>query len=180
MIETIRLTTRKLTIEDADTWLEFMQGEDSLEFAPYAGPTLEESKLWIERQLSRYEKDGYGMMALIHKETGEMVGQSGILIQDVEGRKETEVAYHIIPRFRNQGYATEAAKAFKEYIFKMGLSESAISLIHVDNVKSQRVAEKNGMKRDYITKRFGYMMGIPMYVYRITREEFENQMQEIK
>ena len=86
MSETIRLTTRKLTIQDADTGLEFMQGVDSLEFAPYAGPTLEESKLWIERQLSRYEKDGYGMMALIHKETGEMVGQSGILIQDVEGR----------------------------------------------------------------------------------------------
>jgi len=173
MIDTKRLTTRKLTIYDTETWLEFMQGEGSLDFAPYAGPSHEESKKWIERQLNRYQEDGYGLMALIQKETGEMVGQCGILIQDVEGRKETEVAYHIIPRFRNQGYATEAATAFKEYIFKMGLSESAISLIHVDNVKSQRVAEKNGMRRDFITKRFGYMMGIPMYVYRITRDEFE-------
>ena len=173
MIDTKRLTARKLTMDDAETWLEFLQGEDSLEFLPFSGPTLEDSKQWMERQLDRYKKNNCGLMALIHKETGEMVGQCGVLKQEVEGKTEYEVGYHIIPRFRNQGYATEAAMAFKEYIFIHDLSDSVISLIHVDNVKSQRVAEKNGMKRDFITKSFSYMQGIPMYVYRITRKEFE-------
>ncbi|MFC2125388.1 GNAT family N-acetyltransferase, partial [Bacteroidota bacterium] len=157
MIDTKRLTARKITMNDKETWLEFLQGDDRPEFISFAGPTLEDSKKWIERQLNRYKKDGYGLMALIKKETGDMVGHCGILIQEVEGIKETEVGYHIIPRFRNQGYATEAAMAFRDYIFEHDLSESVISLIHVDNMKSQRVAEKNGMKRDFITKRFGYM-----------------------
>lgn len=173
MIETKRLTSRKLTKDDIETWLEFLQGEDSLQFLPFSGPTHEDSRKWIEKQMDRYKKNGYGMMALIHKETGEMVGQCGILVQDIEGKIETEVAYHIIPRFRGQGYATEAAVSFKEYIFEKGISDSVISLIHVDNVKSQRVADKNGMKRDFITKRLSYMDGIPLYVYRINREEFD-------
>ena len=173
MINTRRLTARRLTMNDKETWLEFLQGgDDSLEFLPFSGPTIEHSEQWMERQLNRYKKDGYGLMALIHKETGEMVGQCGILKQEVEGIIETEVGYHIIPRFRGQGYATEAAIAFKDYIFENGLSETVISLIHVDNIKSQRVAEKNGMKRDFITKRFGYMDGIPLHVYRIRKEDY--------
>ena len=99
MIDTKRLTARKLTIEDAETWLEFLQGEDSLDFLPFSGPTLENSRQWMETQLNRYKKDKYGLMALIHKETGEIVGQCGVLKQQVEGKIEFEVGYHIIPRF---------------------------------------------------------------------------------
>jgi RimJ/RimL family protein N-acetyltransferase len=105
-------------------------------------------------------------MALIHRKTGELVGQCGLLKQTLDGRTELEIGYHIIPRFRGRGFATEAARAFKQYAFDNNLSDSIVSIIHVDNVRSQRVAEKNGMQRESKTEEFGVMPGVPHYVYR--------------
>ena len=150
-----------------EAWLEFLQDEDSLEFLPFAGPTIEDSKWWIEFQHKRYERDGHGLMALIHKETGELVGQCGLLKQPLDGRTELEIGYHIVPRFRGKGFATEAARAFKAYAFDNDLADSVVSIIHVDNVKSQRVAVKNGMQREYRTEGFGIMPDVPHYVYRV-------------
>ena len=175
MIDTERLTARKLTMDDAEAWLEFLQDADTLEFMPFAEPTIEDSRSWIEFQHKRYERDGHGLMALIHKETGELVGQCGLLKQTLDGRTELEVAYHIIPRFRGKGFATEAARAFKEHAFANNLSDSIVSIMHVDNVKSQRVAEKNGMQREYRTETFGIMPGVPHYVYRVKAAEDDTE-----
>lgn len=170
MIETERLLARKLTMEDVSIWLDFLQGEGSIEYLSFVEPTIECSKWWIERQLNRYKNDGHGLMALNYKETRELVGQCGLLKQEVEGKTEWEIGYHIMPKHRGKGYATEAAIAFKEYAFKNNVADSLISIIHIDNIKSQKVAEKNGMKRDFLTKNYELMKGIPHYIYRINKK----------
>jgi hypothetical protein len=38
MIETERLIARRLTMDDAEAWLVFLQDEDTLEFIPFAEP----------------------------------------------------------------------------------------------------------------------------------------------
>jgi len=50
-----------------------------------------------------------------------------------------------------KGYATEAAKKCKEFAFENNLAESLISIIHVDNIPSQKVALNNGMFLDKTT-----------------------------
>jgi len=169
-LETQRLLARRLTLDDTGNWMDFILGENSLDYFNFVKPDRESCEWWIKRQLKRYEDDGYGLMAIIVKETGEMAGQCGLLKQELEGKTEIEIGYSLIPRFRGFGYATEAARAFKELAFNRNLTESIISIIHIDNLKSQKVAENNGMTRDFMTENYGLTKGIPHIVYRIRKE----------
>lgn len=167
MFETKRLKIRKLTINDIEPWMEFLMGENSLDYFPGMEPTLETSKAWIERQIQRYSETGNGLMALELKNSGELVGQCGFINQEIDGNHELEIGYHIIPCFRGQGYATEAAIAFKEYALKNKIADSLVSCIHTENLKSIKVAERNGMTLDYTTTDLKMMPGVPHFVYRI-------------
>jgi [ribosomal protein S5]-alanine N-acetyltransferase len=170
VFETARLRTRPLEMEDQVAWTEFFNSAEATEYFPNpAGLSAEvRAKEWMEKQLGRYADSRYGMMALIDKTTGEWIGQCGLLAQVVDDIEELEVGYHIFPQYWRQGYASEAAQAFRDLGFQTTDRESIISIIHVDNIKSQGVALKNGMKRTK-TSTFWTM---PVYVYRIMREEW--------
>ncbi len=174
-LETERLYIRRLTLDDTENWMEFIQGEGSLDYFNFVKPDRESCEWWIKRQLKRYEDDGFGLMALIVKENDEMAGQCGLLKQELEGKTEIEIGYSLIPRFRGFGFATEAAIAFRNLAFANHLCESIISIIHVDNIASQKVAEKNGMTRDFITKNYGLTKDIPHIVYRIVKKNWHDQ-----
>ena len=100
---------------------------------------------------------------MIEKGTGQFVGQCGLLVQTVDGVRELEVGYSIMPAFWNQGFATEAAGACIAHAFRHKLSDSVISIIHEDNVESERVALKNGLVLD---KRTVYKDN-PVKIYRV-------------
>ena len=148
-LESERIRTRKLTIDDADQWAAFFEDKEAVAFIPNPGfnSTKDWAKHWIERQLVRYSENRYGLQVLIDKNTNEFIGQCGLITQEVEGEKKIEVGYHIFKKFRGNGYAPEAAKMFIDFGFKNNQAESIISIIKVGNVKSERVALKNGLKK---------------------------------
>lgn len=104
-------------------------------------------------------------MAVMEASSGELVGWCGLLVQDVDGRQELEVGYSMLPAHWRKGFATEAAKACMDEAFERGLATSIISIIQVDNVPSQRVAEKNGLQVDGQTTFHGH----PVFIYRARR-----------
>lgn len=164
-LQTQRLTTRFLTLNDIELWSKFFDDEECVKFFPTFGHTTSNGRAthWIDKQLNRYKDNRYGLQALIDKETGEFIGQCGLLAQDVDGITEVEVGYHIFKPHWGKGYATEAAQLFKKYAFDNEQCKSLVSIIHVDNILSQKVAERNGMKRDKRIKFFDE----DHYVYRI-------------
>jgi RimJ/RimL family protein N-acetyltransferase len=86
------------------------------------------------------------------------------LLQDVDGAQHVEVGYLFKSSHWHNGYATEAARACKEYAFAtLGVS-SVISLIRPVNLPSRAVAERNGMKIDKTTTFRGY----ETLVYRVS------------
>lgn len=105
-------------------------------------------------------------MAIIDQASGDLVGWCGLLVQEVDGEKELEVGYSILPTYWGSGYATEAAKACLDAAFAGQLADSVISIIQVNNIPSRRVAEKNGMRIDGQTTYHGN----PVYIYRATRK----------
>jgi ribosomal-protein-alanine N-acetyltransferase len=57
-----------------------------------------------------------------------------------------ELGYDFRSHYWNQGYATEAAAAVRDYAFQTLQIPRLISLIRVGNSASRRVAEKIGMQ----------------------------------
>lgn len=167
-LETARLNIRPLTIDDIETWRPFTLDPNAMEFMMtfYPPEITDIATHWINFQLRRYAEGRFGMMALIEKETGEMVGMCGLLAQIVDDLPELEVGYHIMPKFWGKGYAPEAAKFFMDYAFDNNISDNIISVIDVGNVKSQRVAEKNGLYREKQT----VQKGDDVFVYRIKKQ----------
>lgn len=103
-----------------------------------------ETQGWIERGLARYERDGCSFYALESLETGEFLGQCGVLIQMVEGVPETEVGYLLVRRHWHKGYATEAARACINFAHSERSAPRVISLINPENIPSQNVARRLG------------------------------------
>ncbi len=103
-------------------------------------------QLGIEKNLRWYEQYGYGLFAVLLKKTGELIGDCGLIWQDVEGKKELEVGYHFRREHWGHGYATEAAKACIDFAFENAGVDHVISLIRPENVPSRRVAERNGLR----------------------------------
>ena len=88
------------------------------------------------------------MNALIEKSSGQLIGYSGLLVQVVDGLTELEVAYSLLPAFRDKGFASEAAKRCQDYAFENNFTDSLISIISLSNAASANVANKNGMVID--------------------------------
>lgn len=103
------------------------------------------------------------MNALVCKTTEAFVGIAGLLLQTVDDIQELEIGYSILPKHWKKGYATEAAIKCKDHAIANKLSDSLISIIHIDNVPSQKVATNNGMVLDKITT----YRDNPVHIYRI-------------
>ncbi len=144
ILETPRLLLRKFVMDDAET-LEAVLGDPvTMEYYP---ALLDRRGVegWIERNTGRYQRDGHGLWAMVLKSPKQLIGDCGCVMQEVEGRNEVEVGYHVRRDLWGHGYATEAARACMEYAFTRLGARRVISMIRPPNVASRRVAEKNGM-----------------------------------
>ena len=79
------------------------------------------------------------------EDSSEVIGDCGLIRQEVEGESLIEVAYHFRRDCWGQGYATEAARACMRYAFEQLDAPKVVSLIRPENLPSRRVAERNGM-----------------------------------
>lgn len=170
MIETKRLILREMTQEDFSSLADILMDEQTM--YAYEGAFREdEVQEWLDRQLVRYERDGFGLWAVIAKDTNEMIGQAGITLQEVEGEFLPEIGYLFNRSHWKRGYAAEAANACKKYAFEtMGLTE-IISIIRDTNIPSMNVAIRNGM---CIWKRFvKHYRGVdmPHFVFRVRKSD---------
>nr|WP_294859727.1 GNAT family N-acetyltransferase [uncultured Fluviicola sp.] len=174
--ETARLSFRRLTSDDFDTWLTFCEDSEIMRYFafPETASALEKCQQWFEKITWRYENLQGGMNALIDKKTQTFIGQCGLLVHTVDDMEELEIGYSLMPGSRGLGYALEAAGKCRDFAFQNDFSDSLISIIHPENIASQNVALKNGMK---LSKQTVYN-GMPVNVYRITKAEWENNFEK--
>jgi len=142
-IETSRLVLRPLAAEDEEALAQTYCDAETMRWYPQPF-TRVQVREWIERQMRRYLSRS-GLLGMVEKQTGQLIGDCGITWQEVESVMEPEVGYHVNRERWNQGFATEAAKAVIDYAFaSLGVGH-VISMIRPENVQSRRVAEKNGL-----------------------------------
>ena len=129
-----------------------------------------EAQAWLDRQLERYARDGFGLWAVMERDSGALVGQCGLTWQDWSGRQVLEIGYLLRRDRWGRGYATEAARACKKYAFEALGAREVYSIIRDTNFASQRVALRNGMAlRGSFIKRY-YNMDMPHLVFCARRE----------
>ncbi len=161
-----RLLYRKLTDSDFEDWLPFYNDPRSTQYWDgLPKDPVEACKAQFERVFERYQNDLGGMNALILKESGKLIGICGLLVQTVDNVKELEIGYSILPNYWLKGLASEAARKCKAFAFENNFSDSLISIIHVDNIPSQKVAINNGM---YLDKTIVYKNN-PVHIFRVKR-----------
>jgi RimJ/RimL family protein N-acetyltransferase len=174
---TDRLLFRKIDPADFPQWLKFFQD-------PRTSVHWVEEKIspeltcenWYQKQKWRYENDKGGMNALVERNSNQLIGHAGLLVQTVDGVEELEIGYSLLPEFWNKGYGTEAAATCKHIAFQNNFTDSLISIISLTNTPSQQVASKNGMK---VEKRTIYRNN-EVFIYRITQADWLQSMPLIK
>ena len=166
ILETSRLILREFRVDDADALGWVISDAETMRFyvAPFDRAGVE---AWIARNRQRYKQDGFGLWAMVLKSTSEMIGDCGIVAQNVDGIQELEIGYHVRRDQWGQGLATEAARACRDYGFSEVKAKRLISLIQPENFPSRRVAEKNGMS---VWKEVLWH-DLPHLVYAIRRDD---------
>jgi RimJ/RimL family protein N-acetyltransferase len=142
--ETDRLRLRKLSRYDLDYLFAILGDAETMRFYP-APKTRDETAAWIEWNLRNYRDHGFGLWALVLKETGEFVGDCGLTVQDVDGESLVEVGYHVKKTHWRQGLATEAAMACRDHAFDVVGVDRLIALVRIGNEPSAGVARNLGM-----------------------------------
>ena len=150
ILETERLILRELVRSDLAALSAIIQDEETM-IAYNEAMSDGETLTWLEKQITRYRQDGFGLWAVILKENMQMIGQCGITLQPVEDNVVTEIGYLFNRSYWHNGYAVEAAKACRDYAFqRLGIKE-VYSIVRDINISSMNVAIRNGM---VIRKRF--------------------------
>ena len=147
---TERILIRPLTETDIPVWEQFFTDPaytQHVHLPPQPElSTYQRAEFWVNKQLARYRENRYGLMALTLPETGELIGQCGLLTQEIDGELVTEIGYHLLIPFWGKGYATEAARFFKDLAFTTENADEVVSIIDIGNTPSEKVAARNGMK----------------------------------
>ena len=150
VIETERLTLRKPRLEDVDDVLAFIRDPEVMRWLGGGeSDDRAEAVAALERWLDRWEANAIGPFMLVRD--GRVIGRTGFLVWDNRTWKtstyddagphaETEIGWALAREHWGHGYAAEAARALREWADK----ERLISLIHPENARSIRVAEKLG------------------------------------
>lgn len=146
MLETPRLTLRLMQASDFDDLMAIFGDPkvmDSFNVPPF---NREQMQGWLNRNLKHQEQHGYGLFSVILKSDQTLIGDCGLEHMQVDGQPAAELGYDFRSHYWNQGYATEAASAVRDYAFQQLELPNLISLIRVGNEASRRVSEKIGMQ----------------------------------
>jgi len=145
ILKTNRLQLRELITSDKDELKKILSDKEAMKYYPRPF-TDQEVTNWINRNIDNYTRYGFGLWAVILKQTDTFLGDCGITMQDIDGEKLPELGYHIKKGFWNQGFATEAATACIEYAYNILKIDTIYTYTKENNYASIKVAKKAGMK----------------------------------
>ena len=169
-IETERLVFREYTMDDFDALYEIVSDAETMQHYP-APFDAERTRNWIAWNLENYRRYGFGLWAVVLRETGGMIGDCGLTLPNIDGETLPEIGYHIHKKHWRKGFGKEAARAVRDWAFENTGYDVLYSYMKYTNVGSYKTAMANGMKR---IKEYADPKNTISYAYAITRDEWES------
>jgi len=144
-IETDRLILRPLSPNDFEALYDVLADSDIMRYYPY---TFDDKRVrnWINKNIERYEVFGFGLFAVVIKETGEMIGDCGLTMQSIDNFIRPEIGYHIRKDMQRKGFAREAAIAVRDFAFENTTFGYVYSYMKAGNIPSIKTALSYGAK----------------------------------
>ncbi len=174
-LTTDRLVLRPFVPEDLDE-LAVVHAEESFWWYPRRAPmTRQETAEFLSRMLERYESDGFGIEAVVDRDSGIMMGWAGLAVPHFlpEILPAVEVGWRLSGPYRGRGLATEAGAAALEFGFTSGGLERIVSIYEPENVASGRVMARLGFAHWLTT---AGPRGEEVDVLELTRDTWEQHL----
>ena len=169
-LETPRLYLRPFTPVDLNELAAINADPEVMRYTGNGQPlSRAETQSRLNSYISHRQQHGFGLWAAIHKQHQVLIGFCGL--QFVHGHREIEIGFRLAQQYWQQGLATEAAGTSLRYGFRVLRLERIIGLTRSENVASQRVLEKVGMR--YLEEAW-YYDALLMY-YAVSRGEHSSQ-----
>ncbi len=144
VIETSRLLLRRWTYADRGAFRHMTADPDVMRFihdsVPLSGSEADRA---LANTVTHY-KFGFGDWAIIARESGTIMGESGLTM--LEGNDEIEIGWMLLPKYWGFGYASEAARAVKQYAFETLGLKRVVALARPANDRSIALICKLGMQ----------------------------------
>lgn len=147
IFETERLVGRRLEPDDLMPMLTIYGDADAMRWVGDGQPITEEQcAKWLEVTENNYRIRGYGMFALVERNSQRVIGFCGLVHPG--GQSEAELKYALARRYWGQGLATEAATAMLRFASKVVGLRRVIATTAPENIASHKVLLKAGMARE--------------------------------
>jgi len=144
-LETERLQLRPMSTDDLDAFSQVVGDPWSMRFYPRPFDRAV-ARTWIERVEERYARDGFGLLAVIERATGDLIGDCGPMVQETGHGTFVELGWHVRRDRQGLGFATEAGVACRDRAWEALDVDRLISIIRPENVPSWSVARALGFR----------------------------------
>ena len=146
-IETERLVLRPFAPSDAEDALEYLNAPLPNCFASMRLDSLDVAKAEMQRRAGETEYH----FAIVLKETGKVIGEIEAYPESMAPEDAADTfspCWMLNAAFQGKGYAYEAACAFYDYLFWQKGARRIYAYTEEDNLSSQKLCEKLGMRRE--------------------------------
>ena len=148
-LQTDRLILRPFTEDDAPAYHALVSDPEVLSFTGESSvaSVAETLEILRARPLRDYAVHGFGRMACVHQQSGELIGFCGLKRLEMFDN-EVDIGYRFVRRYWGLGLASESAEA----LYAQGKNDlklaRIIGLVMPENRASVRVLVKLGMARE--------------------------------
>ena len=133
ILRTPRLELREMTDDDLQALRAILQDDRTM--TAYEGAFDDEMvQAWLRRMRDRYRDDGFGLWAVVLRESGEMIGQCGLTRQHILDADLFNRAHW------HRGYAVEAATGCRDHAFTALDVDRLWAQVRDTNIASMNVA----------------------------------------
>jgi len=145
-MNTARLTLRPFTLENAAFIVELLNDPGWLRFiGDRKVRTIGDAREYLRKgPIAHATKHGFALAAVQRTGDGALVGMCGLIRR--EGLDDVDLGYALLPAFRGQGYAREAAAAWLACGFERFDLQRIVAITALDNVASGKVLDAIGMR----------------------------------
>lgn len=146
-LETERLILKPPSHDELNDLYQLQKDPIVMRFIGSGPRTMDKVAEINEIAINHFNKHGFSMCPLYEKQSGQFVGQAGIIyLEGDDTQPDIEIGYRLHQRFWGYGYATEIARSLIQWGFTHLNVDRLFAVTDADNAPSQNVLKKIGMQ----------------------------------